>query len=34
MPVQWLEFLLVVALLELTPGPNMAWLAASGLGPA
>ena len=23
----WIEFLLVVALLELTPGPNMAWLA-------
>ncbi|GIU67252.1 threonine transporter RhtB [Candidatus Phycosocius spiralis] len=23
----WFEFLLVVALLELTPGPNMAWLA-------
>lgn len=28
MPAEWIEFLLVVALLELTPGPNMAWLAA------
>jgi threonine/homoserine/homoserine lactone efflux protein len=27
-PAEWIEFLLVVALLELTPGPNMAWLAA------
>ena len=27
MTVNWIEFLLVVALLELTPGPNMAWLA-------
>lgn len=27
MTLGWLEFLLVVALLELTPGPNMAWLA-------
>ncbi len=27
MTLIWLEFLLVVALLELTPGPNMAWLA-------
>jgi threonine/homoserine/homoserine lactone efflux protein len=25
--LSWMEFLLVVALLELTPGPNMAWLA-------
>jgi threonine/homoserine/homoserine lactone efflux protein len=25
--INWIEFLLVVALLELTPGPNMAWLA-------
>jgi threonine/homoserine/homoserine lactone efflux protein len=25
--MMWFEFLLVVALLELTPGPNMAWLA-------
>lgn len=27
MTLNWIEFLLVVALLELTPGPNMAWLA-------
>ncbi|WP_290806502.1 LysE family transporter, partial [Aquidulcibacter sp.] len=27
MTLSWMEFLLVVALLELTPGPNMAWLA-------
>ncbi len=25
--LSWMEFLVVVALLELTPGPNMAWLA-------
>ncbi len=27
MTLSWMEFLVVVALLELTPGPNMAWLA-------
>ena len=27
----WLEFILAVLLIELTPGPNMAWLAAVSL---
>ena len=29
--INWIEFAAAVLLIELTPGPNMAWLAALGL---
>ena len=28
----WIEFAVAVLVIELTPGPNMAWLAALSLG--
>lgn len=31
MTINWLEFALAVLVIELTPGPNMAWLAALSL---